>query len=109
MKFVSLLFIVFLFYSVRGQHQDTLLRNTMTVGCLLIKKPFMKKNGEPSNNKEYYLRCSVQDYFIKMCESNVTSEELDKYIDKGVNMRIELINGYWDICNGDPTEIQRQF
>ena len=78
----------------------------MTVGCQVIEKEFYKKNGKPTGKKELYLRCSVQDYFIKICESNYTEKELTNYINKGITAEIEIIEGEWDICNPNDHEIQ---
>lgn len=66
--------------------------------CELIEKEFVNKIGNPSGVKELYLRCSVQDYFIKICESKVTSEELKKHLNSGIKVEIEIKNGRWDIC-----------
>jgi len=44
--------------------------------CELIEKEFENKIGKPGGFKELYLRCSVQDYFIKICESKVTAEQI---------------------------------
>lgn len=76
--------------------------DTMMVGCLVVEKEFIKKNNEPGGYKELYLRCSVDDYFIKLCESKVTRKELEAYIDQGISARIVLRDGEWDICEGDP-------
>lgn len=77
----------------------------MTVGCEVVEKPFMKKNGHVTDHQELYLRCSVQDYFIKLCESNVTAEELRKHLDDGVTAEIEIVEGEWDLCD-EEIEIQ---
>jgi hypothetical protein len=90
--------------------------DTMVLHCQLVEKEFYKKNGKPAGFTELYLRASVQDYFIKLCESNVTKEdfapylhkdtdnkeELDLRIPKGISVQVILSEGEWDICAGDP-------
>jgi len=75
--------------------------NTGTTTCQLIEKPFIIKNGVESDIMELYLRCSVQDYFIKLCESDVTAKELREYLNEGITVEMEIIDGEWDRCEGD--------
>ena len=73
-----------------------------TTSCLLIEKDFTNKGGKVTEYKELYLRCSVQDYFIKICESNVSLEDLKPYIGKGITVDMEVKMGMWDHCNENP-------
>ena len=75
--------------------------NSGTTTCQLIEKPFIIKNGVESDVMELYLRCSVQDYFIKLCESDVAAEELRKHLNEGVTVEMEIKEGQWDKCKGD--------
>lgn len=77
-----------------------------TISGQIVEKEFMKKNNKPAGFSELYLRASIQDYYIKFCESKVSKEELEKYIDKGITVKVELIEGEWDICPDDPQEMQ---
>jgi len=74
--------------------------------CQLIEKEFVNKGGKVTGIKELYLRCSVQDYFIKLCESNVSKKELTPYINKGINVEIEIKDGLWDHCSDNIAEVQ---
>ncbi len=74
--------------------------------CVLIKKPFISKNGKTTDQYEWYLRCSVQDYFIKLCEGKVKASDLEPYLNKGIAVRMEVRDGNWDICKGDPEYAQ---
>lgn len=76
-----------------------------SVSCQLIEKNFVGKNGVDTDVKELYLRCSVQDYFIKLCESNVSRADLEAYLDKGITVIMEIKEGEWDHC-GEEYEIQ---
>ena len=38
-----------------------------------------------AQGKDLYLRCSIQDYYIKFCESKVKKE-------------VEIVKGVWDDC-----------
>lgn len=80
--------------------------NSDLTSCLLIEKEFENKIGEASTYKELYLRCSVQDYFIKFCESQVTRKQLEKYINKGISVKMEIRQGLWDKCSDDEHEVQ---
>lgn len=74
--------------------------------CQLIEKEFVNKGGKMTGFKELYLRCSVQDYFIKLCESSVTKKELEPYIDKGISVEVEVKDGMWDHCSDNLAEVQ---
>ncbi|MGH1386621.1 hypothetical protein [Kordia sp.] len=73
----------------------------------VVIKSFVKKNGEKTSHKEMYLRRSIQDYYIKFCESKISSEDLENHlstIDKEIKtatLEVEFLDGYWDICDDD--------
>jgi hypothetical protein len=85
-------------------NQDT---NTLT--GQIVKEEFSDKGGRSSGVYEYYLRCSVQDYFIKFCESTVTKKEIDA-LKLGefdtIKVEAKIIDGNWDICPNDPDLMQ---
>jgi hypothetical protein len=72
----------------------------------IVEKDFIKKNGRKAGFSELYFRASIQDYFIKFCESGITRSDLDPFVDKVVSIEAEVIKGNWDICPGDPQEMQ---
>lgn len=82
------------------------------ISCPIVEKEFMRKNGQLSGYTEYYLERSIQDYFIKFCESSVSKEELELALEKQdgmiktLKLEIELREGEWDICPDDPAEMQ---
>lgn len=86
--------------------------NSQTISCPIIEKPFVKKNGVPTGYSEYYLQRSIQDYFVKFCESSVTKKELEEALIKQqgliktLKLEIEIKSGEWDICKDDPSEMQ---
>lgn len=71
----------------------------------LVKLSATNKRGEVMGNlTEYYIRCSIQDYFIKLCESKITKEDLDKYYDESklinsISVKGKIVTGNFDICN----------
>lgn len=70
--------------------------------CQLVEKTFFNKVGvENPEMKELYLRCSIQDYYIKLCESKVSKSDLLKYLNKGISVKMEIREGNWDICPND--------
>ena len=75
------------------------LKDSKTTTCQLIEKEFINKGGKVTQYKELYLRCSIQDYFIKICAGNVTAEELRPYINNGIEVEMEIKEGMWDHCN----------
>lgn len=75
--------------------------------CQLIEKSFSNKIGiENPELKELYLRCSIQDYYIKLCESKVQKADLLKYLNKSISVKMEVKEGYWDICPSDDPKAQ---
>lgn len=101
---------IFLFFACKAQKPDTTVRvkdpNAKHTTCQLVEKEFINKGGKITSYKELYLRCSIQDYFIKICEGEVTAEELKKYIDKGITVDMEIKDGMWDHCSDDPAYAQ---
>ncbi len=95
------IFIIFI-YSCKPQLAPTLktAKSTKnnTITCQLIEKSFINKGGKITEYKELYLRCSIQDYFIKLCEGNVSIKELKHYINKGIEVETEIKDGMWDHC-----------
>ena len=71
----------------------------------VIFKIFIKKNGEVTNIKELYIQRSIQDYYIKFCESKIKREDFENHLTningeiKVVTLEIEFRNGNWDICD----------
>lgn len=74
--------------------------------CELIEKEFVNKGGKISGFKELYLRCSVQDYFIKLCASSVTKKDLEPFLNKGISVEVEVRDGMWDHCSDNLAEVQ---
>ncbi|CAG0951353.1 MAG: hypothetical protein HND27_02435 [Bacteroidetes bacterium] len=80
--------------------------NNPYTACELIEIAFENKIGKIQPYKEYYLRCSMQDYFIKLCESSVKSDELKPFLNKGITVEMEIREGLWDKCNSDFEQVQ---
>ena len=72
--------------------------------CQVVEKIFVGKDGEPTKQNELYLRCSVQDYFIKFCESEVSNKDVAGYLDGGITVEMEVRDGAWDTCDGLPIQ-----
>lgn len=77
------------------------------ISAEIVEHEFESKNGKITGQKELYLRRSVQDYFIKFCESQVTEEEIRKELDKqtgqfkSLTLEVEFKNGMWDSCSDE--------
>ncbi|MGB0882268.1 MAG: hypothetical protein ACPGSO_04900 [Vicingaceae bacterium] len=109
MKTTYLTLIILLFSSCKNTAEisnsnKTINSNTTT--CQLIEKEFINKIGKSTGVKELYLRCSIQDYFIKICESNITYKELKPYLNKGIEVEMEIKKGLFDKCNTNLKDIQ---
>lgn len=79
---------------------------TNTTSCQLIEKEFTNKAGKSTGIKELYLRCSIQDYFIKICESDITSEQLKPYLNNGIEVEMEIKEGLYDNCHTTTEQVQ---
>jgi len=113
MRYTTLLFIAILFFSCKesskinkkeGNNIKTI--NSKTTTCQLIEKEFVNKIGKTNGVKELYLRCSIQDYFIKICESDITVNQLKPYLNKGVEVEIEIKDGFYDQCESSLRSVQ---
>lgn len=86
------------------------MENRKIISAPVVQKFFYKKNGEKTDRKEYYLQLSVQDYFIKFCESEVTADAFRDYVDqiesplKTVKLEVEFREGEWDRCGAEPAQ-----
>lgn len=111
MKHLSVFIITLFFVSCKNSNStNTDLRvkdpKTEYTSCVLMEKEFVNKGGKITDYKELYLQCSIQDYFIKICESNVTLEDLKPYINSGIKVKMEIKEGMWDHCSDDPAYAQ---
>lgn len=91
---------------------DPLLGNTMNksnkiagTSALLIEKSSLSKRGTVIGS-DLYLRCSIQDYFIKFCESEITKSDLLPFVNQGITVEMETRFGELDRCPDDPQEVQ---
>ncbi len=111
MKNILILFTILLFVSCKTVNKPTIEPRVKDpkaayTSCALIEKEFVNKGGKITEYKELYLQCSIQDYFIKICESNVTLEDLKPYINSGIKVKMKIKDGMWDHCNDDPAYAQ---
>lgn len=70
----------------------------------IVKKEFINKKGVGTGVFEYYAQRSIQDYFIKFCESKISKKELEQALEaekgllKTVRLEVEYKEGNWDQC-----------
>ena len=75
------------------------------ISAPIIVKDKVLRHGVISDEKELYIQQSIQDYYIKFCESAVSRKELEKYLEtksadiKVTKLEVEIIDGDWDICD----------
>lgn len=75
------------------------------ISAPIVTKSFVKKNGQPTDRKEYYIQRSIQDYFIKFCESEINIEDMEVELArsnsfiKTLKLEIEYRSGEWDVCD----------
>lgn len=78
-----------------------------SISVPIVIKKFVKKNGEVTEQKEFYIQRSIQDYYIKFCESKISREDLETKLAtmnkeiKVVTLEVEFRNGHWDICDSN--------
>lgn len=108
MKSIStyILMLFFVITSCKNNTKKIALReksiDSEVTNCQLIEKTFFNKIGvENIEMKELYLRCSIQDYYIKLCETKVHKSDLLKYLNKGISVKMEIREGNWDTCPND--------
>lgn len=86
--------------------------NRVIITAEIVEKSFVNKAGKVSDKKEFYIRRSIQDYFIKFCESEVSAEELrtawekETGFIKTLRMEVEFRKGNWDDCGEEAEEVQ---
>jgi len=87
--------------------EDELTRNgKKIITAPVVAKNFIKKNGQSASHTEMYIQRSIQDYFIKFCESKITREDLEKHLSgkgfiKTATLEVEFREGSWDICDNN--------
>lgn len=81
--------------------------NKYVISGQIVFEKFVGKNGKQADFTEAYMRQSVQDYFIKFCESTVTRKELETYLAEkkdplnSITIEGEIREGSWDICDSN--------
>ena len=75
--------------------------DSSSLSGIVIEKAFVNIKGKVQNKQELYLRCSIQDYYIKFCESKIEQKELVKYLNKSVRVKAIIKDGEWDVCDVD--------
>lgn len=102
MKNAATIIILLLSFSCKNTSEI----NLQTTTCQLIEKDFTHKGGEFTEAKELYLHYSNQDYFIKICESNVTDQELRAYLNSDIKVEMAIKEGLLDHCEAIPEYAQ---
>lgn len=80
------------------------------ISAPIVEKPFYNKVGEKTEITEFYIQQSIQDYFIKFCESKVTKKQLESALYKiespikTLTVKIEIREGEWDRCEDYPVQ-----
>ena len=76
----------------------------------VVSKTTETKGSKNPNQGDLYFRLSTGDYFIKFCESDVTFDQIEPFIQnefeiKSVTLEIEFKEGEWDNCK-EPGYVQ---
>lgn len=96
--------------SVQINKAEKLKSNIQIVNVPIVEKPFIKKNGMPTDRKEFYLQMSIQDYYIKFCESEIKEADLKERLDrqtgpiKTLKLEVEFKKGEWDRCGEEAVQ-----
>lgn len=88
--------------------------STFIISAPLVEKKFVMKNGKELDFTEWYIRRSVQDYFIKFCEGGITRKDLEEALRKqkstmqpSLTLEIQYKEGSWDICDDNQMQQSR--
>jgi len=110
---MSIILLAFITFSCVGNKSNQLEQNSKSKSIqsigneyikltgLLIQKKYADLSGKRFDENEWYLRCSVQDYFIKFCESEISKKEIDNlYVGEfeAITIEVKIKNGNWDDC-----------
>ncbi len=50
------------------------------------------------SNTDYYIQASLKSYFIKLCESSLSKEQLAELVGMQVKAKMSIHDGFWDMC-----------
>lgn len=81
----------------------------LVISAQIVEVSMKMKNSKISSHTDYYVRRSVQDYFIKFCDGFVSKRELEYEmtmkdgVSEPLELEVEIKDGLWDSC--DPDEI----
>ena len=96
--------------AIKNKTMDQRLENGhLIISAQIVEKALIMKNSKISSHSDYYIRRSVQDYFIKFCDGFVSKKELEYEIimkdgiSEALQLEVEIKDGLWDSC--DPEEI----
>ena len=84
-------------------------KGTYMISVPIVEKPIFIK-GEVQERTDLYIERSIQDYFIKFCESKVTRKEVEKALStqtsfiKTLEIEIDYKEGEWDNCQENKEE-----
>lgn len=82
-------------------------QDTLISYGIIHQKPFVGKDGkEISETLYYWFKTNTEDYFIKLYESEIESELLNKYIGKTVKLKYLVKYGEWDSTGNEPVPVQ---
>ncbi len=108
-KTISYLLLVIILFSAscKTKKETVSVNENMIISGQIVQKESKSKRGEGEGFYELYFRASVQDYFIKLCESDVKRTELEPYLAEdemdiadGITVEAKIVqNGNWDICD----------
>ena len=87
---------------------ETTERGTYIITAPIVYKNAISKRNEVMELKDVYIQRSIQDYYIKFCESMINRNELEEHLNKisgdikALTLEVQFREGEWDICEGDP-------
>jgi len=78
------------------------------ITCEIVSKPYDGTQADLKSHTEYYLRRSIQDYFIKFCESSIEQSDIEQFLKskendliKIITVEVEFKNGLFDECKNN--------
>ena len=89
---------------MKKQKDESTQNNRVIISAPIVKKKKVDLLGITHEVDEFYVRRSIQDYFIKFCESDVNRAKFNQRFEANSSlintMKLEVTfkTGYWDNC-----------
>lgn len=67
-------------------------------GVILKMTEVNPPGSKIKSNTDFYIQASLKSYFIKLCESSVSKDQLAELVGMQVKAKLNVRDGFWDMC-----------